>query len=49
LERDARRGGAFPPYRDINAFALAGQGKKLDMLKKNHSVGFEFDIDYESI
>jgi phosphoribosylaminoimidazolecarboxamide formyltransferase / IMP cyclohydrolase len=49
LERYARRGGALPPYRDINAFALAGQGKKLDMLKKNHPVCFEFDIDYECI
>jgi len=30
-------------------FHSAGHGKKLDMLKKNHSVCFEFDIDYELI
>ncbi|RZB37859.1 MAG: uncharacterized protein SRB2_00961 [Desulfobacteraceae bacterium Eth-SRB2] len=30
-------------------FHSAGQGKKLDMLKKNYSVCFEFDIDYEPI
>ena len=30
-------------------FHSAGQGKKLDMLKKNNSVCFEFDIDYELI
>lgn len=30
-------------------FHSAGQGKKLDMLKKNNSVCFEFDIDYEPI
>ncbi|MGD9383080.1 MAG: pyridoxamine 5'-phosphate oxidase family protein [Desulfobacterales bacterium] len=30
-------------------FHSAGQGKKLDMLKKNNSVCFEFDIDCEPI
>lgn len=30
-------------------FHSSGQGKKLDMLKKNNLVCFEFDIDYEPI
>jgi hypothetical protein len=30
-------------------FHSAGQGKKLDILKKNNLVCFEFDIDYEPI
>ena len=30
-------------------FHSAGQGKKLDILKKNNRVCFEFDIDYELI
>lgn len=30
-------------------FHSAGQGKKIDVLKKNNLVCFEFDIDYEPI
>lgn len=33
----------------LNLFHSNGYGQKLDMLKKNNSVCFEFDIDYEFI
>ena len=37
-------------YKDNSLyFHSIGQGKKLDMLKKNNNVCFEFDIDYEPI
>jgi nitroimidazol reductase NimA-like FMN-containing flavoprotein (pyridoxamine 5'-phosphate oxidase superfamily) len=37
-------------YKDHSLyFHSAGKGKKLDILKKNNNVCFEFDIDYEPI
>jgi nitroimidazol reductase NimA-like FMN-containing flavoprotein (pyridoxamine 5'-phosphate oxidase superfamily) len=37
-------------YRDRTLyFHSASEGKKIDMLKKNSSVCFEFDVDYEII
>ena len=39
----------FSLNRDSNAFDLAVQDKKLDILIKNNWVCLEFDIDYESI
>lgn len=37
-------------YKDNSLyFHSAGEGKKIDMLKKNNRVCFEFDVDYEII
>ncbi len=37
-------------YKDNNLyFHSAGEGKKLDIIKKNNNVCFEFDIDLELV